>query len=193
MNKILLLDNYDSFTYNLYHQLESISDASIIVKRNDDIDINYAKNFDVIVLSPGPKLPVDAGLMMKIIEHYHKEKPIIGICLGMQGLAQFFGSELQNLDFPEHGQSKNMQVLQQSPLYFNCPKEFKVGRYHSWGIQKNKLSDSLIPLSIDEQNWIMSFMHRQYKIIGIQFHPESILTEFGNNIMYNALQYCSGN
>jgi anthranilate synthase component 2 len=190
MFRILLLDNYDSFTYNLYHQLEKISDSDITVVRNDEMDMNTVSQYDVIVLSPGPKLPKDAGCMMDIIHQYHSCKPIIGICLGMQGLAEYFGSTLQNLDIPEHGQSKKMTVWQMQPLFENCPDVFNVGRYHSWGIKKKSLGKVLIPASIDEDNWVMSFVHETYKIIGIQFHPESILTEYGDRIMENALRYC---
>ncbi|GIV30253.1 MAG: aminodeoxychorismate/anthranilate synthase component II [Bacteroidia bacterium] len=190
MFHILLLDNYDSFTYNLYHQLEKISDATITVIRNDEIDINTVGQYDVMVLSPGPKLPKDAGHMMDIIHQYHSCKPIIGICLGMQGLAEYFGNGLQNLSMPEHGQSKKMNVLIQHPLFENCPSVFNVGRYHSWGIKSDALSSSLIPLSVDDEGWVMSYMHKDYKIVGIQFHPESILTEYGDVVMQNALRYC---
>lgn len=191
MKKILLIDNYDSFTFNLYHQLEKISDTQITVIRNDEINTHEPLNFDLIILSPGPKLPENAGNLMDIIKNYHQHKPIIGICLGMQGIAQFFGSKLENLTTPEHGQSKSMKVLNQLPLYRNCPDNFMVGRYHSWGIQLNDLNkEELIPLSIDENNWVMSFKHQSYKIIGIQFHPESILTEYRDIILQNAINYC---
>ncbi|MCX7728831.1 MAG: aminodeoxychorismate/anthranilate synthase component II [Bacteroidia bacterium] len=190
MAKILLLDNYDSFTYNLYHQIEKISNADIDVIRNDEVDLMEVNKYDVFVLSPGPKLPKDAGYMMKLIDYYYMYKPIIGICLGMQGIAEYFGSELDLLNFPEHGQSKKMKVIESSPLFENCPQEFLVGRYHSWGVKKQKLSDLLLPLSIAKDNWIMSFRHIKYKIIGIQYHPESVLTEFGDEVMSNALKFC---
>lgn len=190
MKKIVLIDNYDSFTYNLFHQIEKVSDAYITVVRNDEIQLNEIKNFDVIVLSPGPKLPEDAGNMLDVIDAYYREKPIIGICLGMQGIAGFFGSPLTNLPAPVHGQSKKMKIIEPFPLYQECPEELYVGRYHSWGVQRDNMPSPLIVLSIDENNWVMSFLHKEYPVIGIQFHPESILTEYGDTIMRNALRYC---
>lgn len=185
--KILLLDNYDSFTYNLYHQIEKLTDSKIDVFRNDEIKLEKIIDYDLIVLSPGPKLPKDAGMMMNIIEKYHKVKSFIGICLGMQGIAEFFGSKLTQLKTPEHGQSKSMKIIYQDIIFKNCPETFNVGRYHSWGISKDHISNSLIPLSVDENNYVMSFKHKEYPIIGLQYHPESILTEYGNTAMQNIL------
>lgn len=185
--KILLLDNYDSFTFNLYHQIEKLTDSKIDVFRNDEIKLEKIIDYDLIVLSPGPQLPKDAGTMMNIIEKYHKVKPFIGICLGMQGIAEFFGSKLTQLKTPEHGQSKPMKIIQNNIAFKNCPETFNVGRYHSWGISKDHISNSLIPLSVDENNYVMSFKHKEYPIIGLQYHPESILTEYGNTAMQNIL------
>lgn len=187
MKKILLLDNYDSFTYNLYHQIEKLTESKINVFRNDEISLEKMIDYDLIVLSPGPKLPKDAGMMMNIIEQYHKIKPFIGICLGMQGIAEFFGSKLTPLKTPEHGQSKSMKIIYQDIIFKNCPEIFNVGRYHSWGISKDNLSSSLIPLSVDENNYVMSFKHKKYPIVCLQYHPESILTEYGNTVMQNIL------
>lgn len=187
MQKLLLVDNYDSFTYNLLHLIEKVFDGTIDVYRNDEINMNDVNAYDIIVLSPGPKLPKDAGIMMNLIHHYYSQKPIIGICLGMQGLAEYFGSKLQMLPFPEHGQSKKMHILSSSEIYENCPKVFNVGRYHSWGVPLYSLNTSLLPLSIDEHNWVMSFKHSQYPIYGLQYHPESILSEYGDVVIGNIL------
>jgi anthranilate synthase component 2 len=189
--KLMLIDNYDSFTFNLVHLIEVIFDGKIDVIRNDEIEVKSVANYDLIVFSPGPKLPKDAGKMMEIIHQYHSSKPMLGICLGMQGMAEYFGSKLSNLEFPEHGQSKKMKVISNHFIFKNCPDEFLVGRYHSWGIQKNDLSNQLVPLSIDEKNWVMSFVHNKYKIIGLQYHPESILSEYGKEVMENCLSYLS--
>jgi len=190
MKRLILIDNYDSFTFNLYHQIEKIFDGDIDVLRNDEVEIKNIKSYDIIVLSPGPKLPKDAGKMMEIIDVYFREKPIVGICLGMQGLAEYFGSPLIKLEHPEHGQSKLMKLLRSHSMFKDCPNEFNVGRYHSWGIKLEQLNKHLIPISIDEQQCVMSFQHSKYKIFGLQFHPESILTEYGDKIMENLLKIC---
>ncbi len=188
MRKLLLLDNYDSFTFNLYHYFEKYFDGLIDVIRNDEIDIESVNYYDIIVLSPGPRLPKDAGQMRRVIEMYYNQKPILGVCLGMQGIAEFFGSQLEQLDFPEHGQSKPMFVVKEDKIYQDCPKKFNVARYHSWGVQKQHLSSELLVLSTDEKDWIMSFKHSQLPIYGLQFHPESILTEYGEKIIQNFLK-----
>lgn len=189
MQQILLLDNYDSFTYNLYHLLEKMFDGKIDVFRNDEISINEVERYNAIVISPGPKLPKDAGIMMDIIHHYHQLKPIVGVCLGMQGIAEYFGSKLEPLEKPEHGQSKKMRLINHSEIFANCPSEFNVGRYHSWGVKRDKLSKNLIPLGIDENNWVMAFQHKSYKICGLQYHPESILTEYREEMMKNIVSF----
>lgn len=188
MKKLLLLDNYDSFTFNLYHYIEKYFDGKIDVIRNDEIDIESVHVYDIIVLSPGPKLPKDAGKMMRVIELYYNQKPMLGVCLGMQGIAEFFGSQLEQLEFPEHGQSKPMFVVKEDQIYQDCPKEFKVARYHSWGVKKGSLSKELILLSMDENNWVMSFRHKEFFVYGVQFHPESILTEYGERMIQNFLK-----
>ncbi len=194
MQQILLLDNYDSFTYNLFHLIEKFFDGKTDVYRNDEITIPEVEKYDCIVLSPGPKLPKDAGVMMDIIHHYHTSKPIIGICLGMQGIAEYFGSTLEKLDFPEHGQSKTMKIIQYSEIFEGLPSEFNVGRYHSWGVKLHHLHETLNPLSIDENNWVMSFKHKNYEIYGLQYHPESILTEYRETVMKNLVKIIvSGN
>ncbi|GIV26470.1 MAG: aminodeoxychorismate/anthranilate synthase component II [Bacteroidia bacterium] len=192
MRRLLLLDNYDSFTFNLYHYFEKYFDGKIDVIRNDEIDVESINLYDVIVLSPGPKLPKNAGKMMEVIRNYYCEKPLLGVCLGMQGIAEFFGSRLEQLGFPEHGQSKKMMVVKEDNIFKNCPLEFNVGRYHSWGVKKEYLSNELELLSIDEKNWVMSFKHKVLPIYGVQFHPESILTEYGEVIIQNFLKIAVG-
>ncbi len=187
MPQLLLIDNYDSFTYNLVHLIEKVFDGEIFVARNDEIDLNMVDAYDIIVLSPGPKLPKETGVMMDMIHHYHAHKPFVGICLGMQGIAEYFGSTLSMLHFPEHGQSKKMRIIRSSEVFSSCPIEFNVGRYHSWGVQLNELSSSLVPLSVDDNQWVMSMQHAYYKIYGLQYHPESFLTEYGEIVMKNIL------
>lgn len=190
MEKIILIDNYDSFTYNLYHQIEKIFDGKIDVYRNDKISLEEVVDYDLIVLSPGPKLPKDAGIMMDVVCHFHRVKPIIGICLGMQAIGEFFGSSLSRMEHPEHGQSKLMYVLEKDVVFQDCPETFYVGRYHSWGIQKKDLSAHLISLSVDDNDWVMALRHKHFKIFGLQYHPESILTEYGDVVMKNILNNC---
>lgn len=191
MQRILLLDNYDSFTHNLYHLIEKVWEGSIEVIRNDQITVEEVNDYDAIVLSPGPKLPKEAGIMMEVIHRYHACKPIVGICLGMQGIAQYFGSTLDRLPIPEHGQSKKMHVVKYSEIFKNCPSVFHVGRYHSWGVKLDKLSPDLMVLGVDEHNWVMAFQHTQYRILGIQYHPESILTEYREEMMRNIVDFLS--
>lgn len=185
MKHLLILDNYDSFTYNLYHLIEKFFDGKIAVIRNDKINISEIKNFDAIVFSPGPKLPKDAGLMMDIIHHYHTAIPMLGICLGMQAIAQYFNSTLSQLPMPVHGQSTDITVVRNDIVFLNCPKEFKIGRYHSWGVILDNLNSNLAALAIDKNNLVMACKHIQYNIYGIQYHPESILSEYGDVVISN--------
>ena len=184
--KILLLDNYDSFTFNLYHYLESTGNHQIDVFRNDEIKLDEIKNYDKIVLSPGPGLPSEAGILMKLIKEYYSSKSILGVCLGHQAIAECFGAKLKNLNLVVHGQSKPIYKTDNSDYIFNgLPSQFNVGRYHSWVIDKKGLPKELKISSEDEQGEIMSFYHSNYNIRGIQFHPESILTEFGKEMIDN--------
>lgn len=183
--RILLLDNYDSFTYNLLHYLEKINNVEVFVALNDEVDLSSIKYFDAIVLSPGPGLPLEAGKLMDVIEIAIKEeKPILGVCLGMQALATYFEVDLYNQSQVKHGVAELCLVLNHSSIFQNIPSEVKVGLYHSWAV-RNELNEELIPLAISENNVLMAMQHRSKRIFAVQFHPESILTEFGNKMIEN--------
>lgn len=188
MKKVLLLDNYDSFTYNLLHYIESSDDFEVCVFRNDEITLEEVANYDLIVLSPGPGLPKDAGILLPLIKKYASSKKILGVCLGMQAIAETFGASLNNLDRVYHGVSTPIQILQnQDVLFKNIPENIQVGRYHSWVVAKDTLPDTLQITSQDANGLIMSFTHTKYPVFGVQFHPESILTPFGKQLISNFL------
>ena len=190
MKKILLIDNYDSFTYNLVHYIEDIIGYSITVIRNDKINISIVNEFDIIIISPGPGLPDDAGIILDIVNKYAANKIIFGICLGMQAIAMNFGAKLQNLETVYHGIATPMKVLNKNEMLFNnIPEIFNAGRYHSWVINLESLTDNLQVTCVDENNRIMAIKHKTYNVSGVQFHPESILTEHGKKIIYNFLKY----
>lgn len=183
--KLLVLDNYDSFTYNLVHLLREIG-TDLDVFRNDKIDLEQVSNYDKILLSPGPSLPKEAGIMPQLIEYYASQKNILGVCLGHQAIGEAFGASLSNLSEVQHGVATNVQSIVQEDLFLNLPQKFKVGRYHSWVVEKESLKNT--PLQIiaeDEQGFVMALKHQSYKVWGLQFHPESILTEFGREILIN--------
>lgn len=185
MKNILVIDNYDSFTYNLVHYLEALN-CKVTVLRNDEIDLEEVKNYDKILLSPGPGIPSEAGLLKDIIKEYASAKSILGICLGQQAIGEVFGSTLTNLEKVYHGTaSKAKIIVQDETLFQNIPTEFLVGRYHSWVVEKSNLGPDLEITSIDENGEIMSLRHRKFDVKGVQFHPESILTPFGKQILEN--------
>lgn len=188
MHQILLIDNYDSFTYNLVHYLEELSGDEVFVMRNDQIDFEKAKKYQKIVISPGPGLPSEAGELMRFLDSFILKKEVLGICLGQQAIAEHFGMRLKNLDEVVHGQAKSIQVLfDQEHLFSGLPKELKVGRYHSWVIDPNSLVKEFIITSQDKEGNIMSIAHQKLPIKAVQFHPESILTEFGKGMIANWL------
>lgn len=184
---ILLLDNYDSFTYNLKHLVEKVGKEEVIVKRNDEIELNQVSIYTSIILSPGPGLPKDAGIMPELLKHFHDKKKILGVCLGMQAIGQFFGAGIKNLNKVVHGEAVNMSTIKRSPLFENCPVNFLVGRYHSWVIDNRSPLKELMVLAEDEQKEIMAIQHANLPIYGVQFHPESILSQYGENLMKNWL------
>ena len=187
--KILLLDNYDSFTFNLVHLLESFDDVDVHVHRNDAFDINDAAAFDKIVLSPGPGLPSEAGIMMQLIKEMAGKKSMLGVCLGMQAMAEVFGGSLVNLEQVQHGVASEITVTdREEKLFRNLPEKFKTGRYHSWVVDHKSLPECFRITSIDASNQIMSIRHNEFDLCGVQFHPESVLTEYGNGIMGNWLK-----
>jgi anthranilate synthase component 2 len=185
--KLLLLDNYDSFTYNLVHLIEKVSDIHIDVIRNDKISIDEVENYDKIILSPGPGLPKDAGVMPELIKKYGSKKSIFGVCLGLQAIGEAFGGSLKNLDTVFHGVATKIKIIEEDKLFDNCPKTFTVGRYHSWVVNSNNLPNDLIITSIDDEENIMSIKHQTLDVRGVQFHPESILSEYGETMLKNWL------
>lgn len=188
MSNILLIDNYDSFTYNLLHYVESVSDRKVDVIRNDKLLVPDVDNYDTIILSPGPGLPKDAGILLDVIKHYSATKKILGVCLGMQAIGEVFGGKLKNLDQVYHGVATKIEITDSSDLLFrNVPKNINVGRYHSWVIDKETFSKDLKITSVDENGQIMSLKHKKHHVYGVQFHPESILTDYGKEIIANFL------
>jgi anthranilate synthase component 2 len=184
---IALIDNYDSFTYNLLHYLEDLG-AEVTVFRNDEVHPDELESYDRIVLSPGPGLPKDAGVMPAVIKRYAGSKSILGICLGQQAIAEAYGGTLINLPKVYHGVATKI-ILQANDehLFKGLLDEFEVGRYHSWSVSREQLPDDLIITSVDEQGEIMSLKHRTHDVRGVQFHPESILTEHGKQMLANWL------
>lgn len=184
---ILILDNYDSFTFNLLHLVEKLSEDGVAVIRNDKIRIEEINDFDSIILSPGPGLPKDAGIMPELLKQYSDKKKILGVCLGMQAIGEHFGQSLKNLGEVVHGEAVKMNIIKQSELFKDCPSNFMVGRYHSWVIDNNLPLNELEVLAIDEEQEIMAIKHKNLPIYGVQFHPESILSQYGENLMKNWL------
>jgi len=187
--KILILDNYDSFTYNLVHYIKKYSDCEVDVFRNDKILMQNIDKYDKIVLSPGPGLPKDAGILKDLIKEYAGKKPIFGVCLGMQAIVEVFGGSLENLNTVYHGVATKMYVKDKFDTIFkNIPLEFCAGRYHSWIVSKKKFPECLKITVIDENDYIMAVAHKKYNIKGVQFHPESVLTEYGEKILRNFIE-----
>lgn len=187
MKKVLVIDNYDSFTYNLVHYLEDIN-CNVTVKRNDKLTIDFVEQFDKIVLSPGPGIPEEAGLLKEIIKTYAPTKSIFGVCLGQQAIAEVFGGQLINLNDVYHGVSTKVTITVDDESLFNgLEKNIEVGRYHSWVVDPN-LPESLEATSVDENGQIMSLRHKTYDVKGVQYHPESVLTPYGKKILENWLK-----
>ena len=186
--KLLIIDNYDSFTYNLVQYLREITEGSIEVHRNDQISLEAMDAYDAIVLSPGPGLPKDAGLLLDIIRTYTGRKPILGICLGHQAIGQVFGAKLKNIKKVYHGIATPIQILDQKGLFEGQGKEVVVGRYHSWIVDREGLPDCLDILAEDANGQIMAMQHESAPTVGMQFHPESVLTPEGKNLLSNFVQ-----
>lgn len=187
--KVLVIDNYDSFTYNLVHYLEELG-AEVTVRRNDDIETDHVKEFKKILFSPGPGLSSEVPLMHDILYRCGNTSSILGICLGHQAIAEAFGASLVNLKEPCHGKSiKTIVTDTEDYLFKKIPGNFYSGRYHSWIVDPKSLPDSLIVTSVDPSGRIMSLRHRQSDIRGVQFHPESIMTEYGKLMILNWLRH----
>jgi len=188
MKKMVLIDNYDSFTFNLVHYLEELN-CDVVVLRNDEFEIEELQNFDVIILSPGPGIPSESGLLLEIIKTYASTKKILGICLGHQAIGEVFGATLLNLDTVFHGVSTKINITDiTETLFSNLPQQIEVGRYHSWAINPINLPEVLEVTSVSENGEIMSIRHKYFNVKGVQFHPESILTPFGKTILANWIQ-----
>ncbi len=188
--KLLVLDNYDSFTYNLVHLIEKVSEIPFEVKKNNDITLEEIKAFDKILLSPGPGLPSQAGIMPELLKTYASSKSIFGVCLGLQAIGEFCDSPLKNLNTVFHGLATPIHLIKEDPLFRNCPNHFLAGRYHSWVIDENHLSNQLEITALDDQGLIMAAHHKEYNVRGVQFHPESILSEHGESIIRNWIELC---
>ena len=185
MKKILVIDNYDSFTYNLVHYLEDL-DCHVDVKRNDQLQLEDVEPYQRIVLSPGPGIPDEAGLLKDIIQTYAPTKKIFGVCLGQQAIGEVFGGKLINLDEVYHGIATKINIIEQDVLFDGLPDEIEVGRYHSWVVDPD-LPETLIATSVDQNGQLMSLRHKKYDVSAVQFHPESVLTPHGKKILENWL------
>ncbi|MDG1042941.1 MAG: aminodeoxychorismate/anthranilate synthase component II [Flavobacteriaceae bacterium] len=184
MKKILVIDNYDSFTFNLVHYLEDL-ECDVTVLRNDKFELEDVQHFDKIVLSPGPGIPDEAGLLKAVIKRYAPSKSILGVCLGQQAIAEVFGGQLINLEEVFHGVHTDVNICIDDEALFNgMDKTIEVGRYHSWVVDPN-LPEVLEATSVDENGQIMSLRHKEYDVKGVQFHPESVLTPNGKQLLEN--------
>ena len=186
--KILMVDNYDSFTYNLVHLIRELSDAELAIKRNDAFNLNDVEVFDKIILSPGPGLPVEAGKLMDLLKKYAVSKDILGICLGHQAIGLHYGGSLTNMQEVVHGRQTKIIQKQPSFIFKDIATEFEAGRYHSWVVNKETLPVCLKITAEDEQGNIMAMQHETHKVTGLQFHPESIMTEAGKTMIQNWLE-----
>lgn len=185
--KILLLDNYDSFTYNLLHAVKELEATDVEVARNDQIDIEEVDRFDKIILSPGPGIPEEAGLLLPIIRKYAPAKSILGVCLGHQAIGEAFGARLENLTEVYHGVQTPVSIIKDDILFEGLEKEIHVGRYHSWVVSREAFPDCLEITAESKEGQIMALRHKAYRVHGIQFHPESVLTPQGKEIIRNFL------
>lgn len=186
--KIAVIDNYDSFTYNLVHYLEDLG-AEVTVFRNDEFELKELESFEKILLSPGPGIPDEAGLLKDVIKTYATSKSIFGVCLGLQAIGEVFGGTLTNLAKVYHGVATKVTKTEDDFIFNDLPNEMEVGRYHSWVISNENLPQNLIITSKDENGEIMSLKHCVYDVRGVQYHPESVLTPHGKKILENWLSH----
>lgn len=185
--KILVFDNYDSFTYNLVHAVKKLGFNNVEVHRNDKISLEAIAGYDKIILSPGPGLPSESGILLDLIRKYAPTKSILGVCLGEQAIAEAFGGSLFNLSEVHHGISSTISILEDDILFRHLPRNLEVGRYHSWAVEKKTLPDCLTVTAVDEEGMIMALAHKTYDVRGVQFHPESVLTPEGEQMLKNWL------
>ncbi len=186
--KILVFDNYDSFTYNLVHLVEKILHLKIDVYRNDEIPLEKVKEYDKIILSPGPGIPSEAGLLLPLIKEYAASKSILGVCLGHQAIGETFGGTLVNLDTVFHGVATPIKIVNKtSRILQGLEEPIEVGRYHSWIVNRENFPSDLEITAEDENGYVMALQHKTFDVQGVQFHPESVLTPCGEQIMRNWL------
>ena len=186
MKKILVIDNYDSFTYNIVHLVNELG-YETEVYRNDRILLEEVEAYDKIILSPGPGIPAEAGILSELIKYYAPSKSILGICLGEQAIAECFGAKLENLPEVYHGVATPIQVVAPEKMFTGLGKEFQAGRYHSWVVSRDNLPGCLTITAEDDKGLIMAITHKRYDVRGVQFHPESILTPQGKRMIANWL------
>ena len=185
--KTVIIDNYDSFTYNLAHLVKELG-TEVDVLRNDKFELEELEKYDKIILSPGPGIPEEAGLLLEVIRTYAGRKPILGVCLGEQAIGQAFGGKLTNLSEVFHGIQTNVKIKNKDYIFSGLPTEIPVGRYHSWVVDTDGFPEELVITAISSEGQIMALKHREYDIHGIQFHPESVLTPDGKQIVGNWLK-----
>ncbi len=185
--KILIFDNYDSFTYNLVHLVKELGFTDVDVYRNDKIKLEEVAKYDKIILSPGPGIPSEAGLLLPLIKEYAGKKPILGVCLGHQAIGEAFGAKLTNLEDVYHGVATKINIIKPHTLFDGLGSELEVGRYHSWIVSPQALPDCIEITAVDDNGQIMALKHKEYDIHGVQFHPESVLTPAGEIIVRNFL------
>ncbi len=185
--KVVIIDNYDSFTYNLSHLVKELG-AEVTVFRNDMFKLEQLESYDKIILSPGPGIPCEAGLLLDVIKCYAGKKPILGVCLGHQAIGESFGGKLTNLSEVYHGVATPCTITKKDYLFEGLPEKIEIGRYHSWVVDNDNFPDCLEVTSVSDEGYIMSLRHKEYDIRGIQYHPESVLTPDGKKIIENWLK-----
>jgi len=184
--KIVIIDNYDSFTYNLSHLIKSLG-AEVDVVRNDQFELSDLEPYSKIVLSPGPGIPSEAGLLLDVIRTYAGKKPILGVCLGHQAIGEVFGAKLENLSDVFHGVATPCHIVADDPIFSGLDRDITVGRYHSWVVSQEGLPECLEVTAVSDEGQIMALRHKTLNVRGIQFHPESVLTPDGRKMIQNFL------
>lgn len=185
--KIVIIDNYDSFTYNLSHLVKELG-AEVTVVRNDRFELSDLEAFDKIILSPGPGIPSEAGLLLDVIRTYVGKKPMLGVCLGHQAIGDAFGAKLENLSDVFHGVATPCHIVADDPVFEGLDRDITIGRYHSWVVSKEALPECLEVTAVSDEGQIMALRHRTMEVHGIQFHPESVLTPNGKTIIKNFIE-----
>ncbi len=184
--KIVIIDNYDSFTYNLSHLVKELG-AEVTVVRNDQFELEDLESYNKIILSPGPGIPSEAGLLCDVIRTYAGRKPILGVCLGHQAIGEVFGAKLENLSDVFHGVATSCHIVADEPIFSGMERDITIGRYHSWVVSREDFPDCLEITAVSDEGQVMALRHRQLNVRGIQFHPESVLTPDGKKMLQNWL------